>query len=179
MPKVCEKCNKEFPFWIKVDEKRRCLKNRKYCLKCSPHGKHNTRSLHNRGKSDKKRESFEVNCSICDRKYSYTVGKTTGHSRTKCNSCLVNAQRTKKKEILVNYKGGKCAICGYKKCIKALEFHHEDPTTKEFTLGYQANFALDRLKKEADKCLLLCANCHRELHYKEVLEKKLKREKSI
>lgn len=83
---------------------------------------------------------------------------------------LSNSRRILK-EKLVEYKGGKCEICGYDKCITALEFHHLDPNEKEFTIGHNGVLSLEKCKKEADKCILVCANCHRELHYQEYLKK--------
>ena len=75
----------------------------------------------------------------------------------------VMAHRKRTKLKLVEYKGGGCEICGYNKCIEALEFHHIDETTKEFPVSGSTR-SLERQKKEADKCIMLCANCHRELH---------------
>lgn len=60
-------------------------------------------------------------------------------------------------------RGGKCIRCGYDKCLKALEFHHIDPSQKEFTIS-NANFRLKEASEEIKKCILICANCHRELH---------------
>ena len=83
----------------------------------------------------------------------------------KCRSEAVQKRRDKIKEILVEYKGGKCEICGYNKCISALEFHHLDPTQKEYGIGYKGyTRSIEKNKKEADKCVLVCANCHREIH---------------
>lgn len=70
------------------------------------------------------------------------------------------------KKQLVEYKGGKCEICDYSKCIKALEFHHLDPKEKDFTISSSGLKDIVKLKKEVDKCILLCANCHREIHDK-------------
>jgi hypothetical protein len=75
----------------------------------------------------------------------------------------VGAWRKKTKALLVEYKGGKCEFCGYNKCLEALEFHHKDETTKEFAVSGSTK-SLETQKREADKCYLLCANCHRELH---------------
>ena len=75
----------------------------------------------------------------------------------------VGTWRKRTKELLVEYKGGKCEFCGYNKCIEALEFHHIDETTKEFQISGSTK-SLEKQKKEADKCYMLCANCHRELH---------------
>ena len=69
--------------------------------------------------------------------------------------------------MLVEYKGGKCIICGYKKCMEALDLHHKDASKKSFGLsvrGMTRSWA--RVRKEADKCVLICANCHREIHAK-------------
>jgi len=72
--------------------------------------------------------------------------------------------RRRTKEKAVEYKGGKCVICEYNKCISALEFHHLDPSKKDFTLSKNMCTAWDKIKDELDKCILVCANCHREIH---------------
>ena len=76
----------------------------------------------------------------------------------------------KRKLELIEYKGGKCECCGYKKNMAALEFHHIHPEEKEFQLDarHLSNTHIDKLKKEIDKCMLLCANCHREIHHPEL-----------
>ena len=67
--------------------------------------------------------------------------------------------------MAVEYKGGKCINCGYKKDIAALDFHHVDETKKDFGLSQRGlTRSWDRIKKELDKCILVCANCHREIH---------------
>jgi hypothetical protein len=60
--------------------------------------------------------------------------------------------------------GGKCKKCGYNKYLGALEFHHIDPNIKEFHLGQKRGLREDTLRKELDKCELLCSNCHKEVH---------------
>lgn len=74
--------------------------------------------------------------------------------------------RRKAKQKLVEYKGGKCKRCGYDKCIDALEFHHLDSNTKDFTISGKS-WSFEKLKKEADKCILVCSNCHKEIHFEE------------
>jgi 5-methylcytosine-specific restriction endonuclease McrA len=65
----------------------------------------------------------------------------------------------------VQYKGGKCCICGYDKCYDALEFHHLDPSQKDFGLSSNGHTrSWEKVKEELDKCILVCANCHREIH---------------
>lgn len=71
--------------------------------------------------------------------------------------------RKDKKIKLIEYKGGKCEICGYNKCIGALEFYHKDPSEKDFTISGKS-YSYERLKKEVDKCMLVCSNCHVEIH---------------
>lgn len=76
----------------------------------------------------------------------------------------VKTHRQKVKERAVEYKGGKCEKCEYNKCVRALEFHHIDPTEKDFTIGYYKILSWEKIKKELDKCILVCSNCHREIH---------------
>lgn len=89
-----------------------------------------------------------------------------GHWRcTKCRSEAVQKRRAKTKELAVQYKGGKCQICGYSRYLGALEFHHLDPTRKDFGIGekgYTRSF--DSVKEELDKCICVCSNCHKEIH---------------
>ena len=83
----------------------------------------------------------------------------------KCASEAVQKRREKTKELLVEYKGGKCEICGYDKCVEALEFHHINPDEKDFGIGQKGyTRSFERNKAEVDKCILVCANCHREIH---------------
>lgn len=83
----------------------------------------------------------------------------------KCMSEKVIARRTRIKEMAVEYKGGHCEICKYKKCLSALEFHHLEPEHKDFSISkYGHCRSWERVKKEVDKCILVCSNCHREIH---------------
>lgn len=72
----------------------------------------------------------------------------------------------KRKFELINLKGGACEKCGYNKCIAALDFHHSNPNEKLFQIDVRhiSNKNMKDLLKELDKCVLLCANCHREEH---------------
>jgi hypothetical protein len=73
----------------------------------------------------------------------------------------------KRKYEIILTRGGKCELCGYDKNITALEFHHKNPDEKEFQIDVRhfSNSSLETLQKELDKCILLCANCHREIHH--------------
>ncbi len=65
----------------------------------------------------------------------------------------------------IAYKGGKCQVCGYDKCPAALQFHHRDPKVKELEWRYLRRRSIEFIHTELDKCDLLCANHHAELHY--------------
>jgi predicted HNH restriction endonuclease len=59
--------------------------------------------------------------------------------------------------------GRKCQLCGYNKCVRALHFHHIDPSLKEFNISSQ-NSDWTKIQIELDKCILVCSNCHMEIH---------------
>lgn len=88
----------------------------------------------------------------------------TDDDRRKANYIRVKSFRNRLKEKAVEYKGGECVICGYDRCIKALDFHHLDASLKDFTIGSYSSISWSKLKIELDKCILVCANCHREIH---------------
>jgi len=84
-----------------------------------------------------------------------------------CKICMNSrnaARMMKNKMKIIKYKGGECKLCGYSKNPKALEFHHRDPAKKDFSISSFKNSNIKKLKKEADKCDLLCSNCHKEVH---------------
>ena len=79
----------------------------------------------------------------------------------------VRKRRRRIRQMAINYKGGGCEKCGYNRCIDALEFHHNNSSGKDFGIsekGYTRSWI--KIKEELDKCILLCANCHREIHAK-------------
>jgi transposase len=90
-----------------------------------------------------------------------------GRGYYRCTRCRVEAASKRRqivKQKLIEEAGGRCAICGYSRCLRALQFHHLDPATKEFHLGHGGHArALSRSRAEAEKCALLCANCHAEV----------------
>lgn len=157
---ICQKCNSQFPNWYKIGDKTHNLYRRKYCLECSPFGKHNTKQLILKEKSDKK-----CICSNCNKEYIYSRKK--GNSSVRCNSCYVTRFRTNRKEKAVKLLGGKCCKCGYNKCLKALQFHHLDPAQKNFEISSNTGkLSWNVLEQELKKCILVCANCHAEIHDK-------------
>lgn len=104
--------------------------------------------------------------------------------------------KQRRKEDLVYISGGKCSICGYHRCINALEFHHINPEQKEMKISCNGGMAFEKQITEIKKCVLVCANCHREIHsfpwefkdlktnysedrYLEVVERKKRHKKEI
>lgn len=103
-------------------------------------------------------------CNNCGREYSYK--RTLGGTRSVCNTCHTNKRRHKLKLKMVEYMGGACITCGYKRCFGALTFHHINDNEKEFTISGAECRSWKVLVKELKKCVLLCANCHQEYHHK-------------
>lgn len=106
--------------------------------------------------------------------------------RTRCVYCRTDATLKRKfkiRQMAIEYKGGCCQNCGYNKYSGALEFHHLNPEEKDFSLTASSpSRSFDRVKKELDKCILLCSNCHREEHDKirnTRLKKVLKRNENL
>lgn len=108
-------------------------------------------------------------CSKC----SVILTEETAYKKTKlrlqsqCKSCFNDycIQRwINRKKQAVEYKGGKCEICGYAKYYGALDFHHQDPLEKEADWGKIRLWNWEKIKNELDKCICVCSNCHREIH---------------
>ena len=121
-------------------------------------------------------------CQTCGKKL---IGRQRVNCSTKCKNKKGNItspsykrQRNRginRKLKLVKLKGGCCEICGYKKNLTALTFHHINPNTKSFNVEMRniANYEWNRVLKESNKCQLLCHNCHHELHHPQFNLKKL------
>lgn len=153
MPK-CELCGESFSIRLKIGDKIKNLSHRKYCLKCSPFGKHNTRNL-------TKFSNPNRTCRMCGRPYNYS--RKGSHNRDLCVNCQGTLYRRKVKRKAIEYKGGKCIICGYNNCDRNMSFHHIDPKTKDFQISGNHVLSWEKLKKELDKCVLLCCRCHGEV----------------
>jgi hypothetical protein len=105
------------------------------------------------------------------------LSKTTGHSVGTILKYVKTKKRNKKlsssesvilwrkrvKQKLIDYKGGHCEMCGYDKCNRALQFHHKNPEEKDFQISGKS-LSFEKLKSEVDKCILVCSNCHCEIH---------------
>lgn len=113
-------------------------------------------------------------CSKCQQivdieKYSL---RSNGNLQSACNDCNNIRRYAIIKANLITLKdefGGKCIRCGYNNSYCALDFHHLNPEDKSFSLSSPNSLNIDKLRLEANKCILLCANCHREEHYNKVI----------
>ena len=111
------------------------------------------------GKMAKKRRKF------CDRDCYLKANEARRLEANWSSSLAVSNFRKRQKAKAVEHKGGKCVLCGYNKCTQALHFHHIDPSTKEFALSSKGiTRSWDKVLQELAKCILLCGNCHAEVH---------------
>ena len=81
-----------------------------------------------------------------------------------CGGCLTKVRRYRQKKRAVELLGGVCTNCGWKGNIAGFDFHHTDPSEKEFNIGKVANKSWAVLSIELKKCVLLCGTCHRIEH---------------
>jgi hypothetical protein len=145
-----------------IDGKPRQLYRRRYCTTCSPYLGGNRRQIHTPSLPQGRKR-----CPRCETEKSTDdfYKRRDGQASPYCKPCT-NAQTTERTQALkreaVAYKGGACQVCGYARCLAALDFHHLDPSGKEFAIGRVRCKSLESIKAELDKCALLCANCHRE-----------------
>lgn len=143
LEKICKVCNNKFKCFDYVSDKRHtCSKSCK--------------SIYIKSKTTK------YNCLICNDQSSSNF---YGARKNLCKKCFNISLMVKRQKLLIkarNLLGGKCSNCGYNKCSAALEFHHISDN-KEFTIA-GAKYSWNKLEKEIKKCILLCSNCHRELH---------------
>ena len=108
-----------------------------------------------------KQKTKNQNCVLCDK-----FLDDNPRNRKCCASCTTRLRRYRLKKQAVEYKGGVCEKCGYNKSLAALEFHHIDPNEKDFAIANMNHKSWSFIKKELDKCVMLCSNCHREEHTK-------------
>lgn len=97
--------------------------------------------------------------------YLYMPEKRVYADRAEYLKKAVASRRKKLKEMVVKYKGNKCCICGYNKYLGSFDLHHKEDSKKEFGLSARGlTRSWQKIKSETDKCILVCANCHREIH---------------
>jgi len=126
----------------------------KWCGKCKKDKPLSNFSIHNRTK-----DGLNIYCGSC----------VSGFTEKYKPKRKVHLRGIKKR--MVELKGGACSICGYNdlSCLPVFEFHHIDASTKGTNLNSSMiNLRIgdwDKVKDELNKCILVCANCHRKIHY--------------
>jgi hypothetical protein len=111
----------------------------------------------------------ESNCIICGH---HLQGKQTRFCSLTCKNKYHQSYESQKsrgltrKLQLIEMAGGRCSVCGYHANLAALAFHHTDSEDKDFKLDMRSlsNRGLESVLEELDKCILVCHNCHAELH---------------
>lgn len=92
--------------------------------------------------------------------------KYTPEQKETIRNQAIERKRAKKIKA-IEYKGGKCVRCGGVFPPRVYDFHHLDPSNKITWSCVFLGWNWERIKTELDKCILLCANCHRLEHNKE------------
>ena len=115
------------------------------------------------------RKDYPMNCLWCGKpiERDSKFGPRPKYCSSNCKvGAAVKRHRQSIKARAIAYKGGKCQICGYDKCVRSLTFHHTDPSTKSFSLTQSdiGKRPWSDVQAELDKCMLVCANCHGEIH---------------
>lgn len=152
----CKKCKSVFPCHPIIDGKKVNLQNRKYCLICSPFKQHNTKILTN---------DTSIKEKVCKTCGKLIVRKVESKGKN-CWSCANKKSRIDKIVKIQELVGKYCWFCYYGKCWSALEFHHINPEDKLIGLSTrELQYSWERIEQEVKKCILVCANCHREIHY--------------
>ena len=96
------------------------------------------------------------------------VGVYTSYANQEKSRINGKKHLKKRRKIMNHLKENGCAICGYNDCVDALDFHHTNPKDREFNVKVGSlNKNEELIVNELNKCILLCSNCHREIHSKE------------
>lgn len=147
----------------KVFEAQKSTK--KYCSDECKNAMRRARWAENQQKKERQPTIMkEKVCPICGK--TFRPKTAAANQRTCCYDCMPDGIQLTRGAFLAKLKeqrGGKCIRCGYNKCLKALEFHHLDPSQKDFTISND-HFKLKEAVEESKKCILLCSNCHKEFH---------------
>lgn len=169
--KTCKRCQQKFPYrFVTDDGKTHTVNQRLFCFECSPFKTHNTKDITKYPKSETINGITYKTCRGCHKKLPYQeeffyMKSEWGKSRALCKICSRKSKNTRNsalKQWAVDLLGGKCCICGYNKCLWALDFHHTDPTQKDFSISSKK--MKSEIEKELKKCRLVCRNCHSEVH---------------
>lgn len=131
----------------------------KYCHRCKTY-----KPVEEFSKNRSKKDGLQVSCKECFKTINNNSYKNESNKRKK--QVRENAERIKNinREIVSEHKNlNPCFFCGETEHC-CLDFHHIDPTQKDKEVSLLISYSTERLKKEIDKCVVLCSNCHRKHH---------------
>jgi hypothetical protein len=131
----------------------------KKCPKCNIE-----KNLNEFSKNSLKKDGLQRICKLCVKEQDARLFKQNPEKIKQRNKRYSN----KTYEWFSNYKKTLyCEICGENR-EWVLDFHHKDPSNKDFNIGnvYRNGYSIERIKNEISKCMCVCANCHRDIHYK-------------
>lgn len=153
--KLCP-CGNSIPCNMRIDGKVRNLSNRTKCLSCLPFQPNKPR------KTLEERKTYNA---FKNMRWYNSEKKRTGKDP-------INLRRIIRKSLIVRLLGGCCLLCGYDKCSRNLAFHHVHDKRRELSCtDFQCS--LETLEPEIKKCVLICNNCHGEVHDNLVDERKI------
>lgn len=115
-------------------------------------------------------EIIQVSYETLRKAYKRTKEGKTSHEANPNSYKCQKKRGVERKIYFINKMGGCCSKCGYKDNIAALDFHHINPEEKGFQVDMRrlSNTSMDKLQEELNKCVVLCARCHREIHNPEL-----------
>lgn len=163
--KQCKKCGKDF-----------VRANCNFCYDCLPSGLSDSARHTAKAKLEREINPIIISCKNCGKDFILPYGEVNRHYCYKCRpkgiskteSHLLSRKFGKQKAL--DYLGGKCICCGFDTYISSLEFHHIDDSIKKFNIADKIKSVklTEEIYKELDKCVILCSNCHRAFHAKEL-----------
>jgi hypothetical protein len=163
--KICKYCHKEFSTHPNINGEKHRMYYREFCLKCVPINKEANKHLYNKPNKNFNGvlDNTKLRCKECNKFYLY---KRHGYScsPTKCGRCLNRNTKHQHKKMSVDYLGGRCINCGWDLFVEGLAFHHKNRDIKDFTISSNRTSSWKRLKRELNKCVLLCLVCHAGVH---------------
>ena len=140
---ACLQCGDHFPNTIKIDGKRKSLRNRTRCLTCSPYKAEKKTSAERKASNAKKFRDWY-------------------HRKKEQGIDPVNDRKIAQRQFIINLTDG-CQFCGYNRVLRNITFHHLND--KDFSLSSRIfSRSLESLLPEIMKCVVCCHNCHGEIH---------------